>query len=387
VPNGELPTASWTVTQPWRGVFGMLVCLGIAFAISFVWFHNIMDYTGLMANWAMCMVPIEVVIGVAWMGRYPAERLEQPWRGIALTLFMFVIGTIAFMFLFYVIGGGHSAAPMLGAFIIMAVIVTMFWVIAFGCWPFHKMSLPAKGLLTLMSSYLLLMAGFRLFNFDTVGIGAPPPPFVPGRVPLAVEGGLHPELAGINPGGPVTWDYGLVFFFIMIVFMFAFLTLGFWPFSKFKSLMVQPVMGLAIFLSCFVLALICYGIMIWGMDLAPMRVMIYFVCFAFGMLGIIFMWQMWPGRSWPQPRGGFINLLLAVVLAIIAFYGMRAFVAMLFGWDWFVLDSASGYLTAGPFGWFALATACLGLTFPAWAIYSPAWDFWPLPPTPGPPAH
>lgn len=384
MPNGEIPTASWTVTQPWRGVFGMLVCLGIAFGISFVWFQNLHGYIGIMGNWAMCMVPIEVVIGVAWAGRYPAERLEQPWRGVALTLFMFVIGTLAFIWLTYIIGGGNPGTPILAVFIIMSVILTMFWVIAFGCWPFHKMSLPVKGLLTLMSVYLVLMAGFRLFNFDTIGSGAYWEIFHE-RAPF------FPDL-GINPGGPIGWDYGVTFFFIMIVFMFVFLTLGFWPFVKFKSLVVQPAMGIAVFLTCFVLAFICYAIMIWGMDLAPIRTMIYFVCFAFGMLGIIFMFQMWPGRSWPQPMGGFINLLLAVVLGIIAFYGIRAFCQMIFGYydgvnELWVMDPASGYLMAGPVGFFAMATALLGLTFPAWAIYSPAWDFWPLPPTPGPPAH
>jgi hypothetical protein len=381
--GNDIPTASWTVTQPWRGVFGMLVCLGIALGISFAWYQDLHNFIGIMGNWAMCMVPIEVVIGVTWAGRFPADKFEQPWRGVALTGLMFFIGTLAFIWLTYIVGAGNSGLPILAVFIIMSVILTMFWCIAFGNWPFHKMSLPVRGLLTLMGVYLVLMAGFRLFNFNEIGVGEL------GRIPFVTADswvGLE-HFVGVNPGGPIAWDAGVTFFFLMIVFMFAFLTLGFWPITRFKSLCSQPIMGIVVFISCFALALISYAITAWGMDLEPMRVMVYFVCFAFGMLGIIFMFQMWPGRMWSQPVGGFVNLLLAVVLAIIAFFAIRAFCQMVFGPGLFTLDTGTGYLMGGPFGFMAMATVMLGLTFPAWAIYSPAWDFWPLPPTPGPPPH
>lgn len=373
--GNEFPTATWTVTQPWRGLFGMLVCLGVAFGITFVFFKEVTQFTGLMGNWAMCMVPIEVIIGVTWMGRYPAEKFDNPWRGLALTILMFFVGSIALMFLAHMIGGGDATNPILSSCIIWSVIITMFWAIAFGSWPFHKMSLPAKGFLTLLCSYLVLMAGFRLLNFNEIGVGA-----AGGYVPFYPGG-------GINPGGPISWDAGLCFFFMMIVFMFVMLALGFWPVSKFKSLMTQPIMGISVFIINFALAFICYAIMVWGMDLDPVRSMIYFVMFAFGLLGMIFMFQMWPGRMWPQPLGGFINLLIAAVIAICAFFGIRAFCSMVFGPEWFVADPTTGYLMLGPHGWFAMATVGLGLTFPAWAIYGPAYDFWPLPPTPGPPAH
>lgn len=376
---GEVPTATWTVTQPWRGVFGMLVCLGIALGIAACF--ELEHFTLLMGAWAMCIVPIEVIVGVPWGGTYPAPRLENPWRGFAILLFMFGIATIAFTFIRQYIGGG-AITPLPVVYIIGTVITTMFLAIAFGCWPFQKMSLASKGFLTLLLAYLIWTAGFRLFSFDQIMIG--PGWMVPASVPFYSTGGDFAALAGINPSGPFAWESAITFYFIMIVFMFVFLHLGFWPFSKFKSLMTQPTLGIVVTISCFVCALITFAIMAWSMDIYPIRIMTNFVCYAFGILGILFMFQMWPGRLWKQPAGGFINLLLGVVIAIIAYYGIKAFCSMIWGPAFFT-GIGDGYLLLGPFGYFAMATVLLGLTFPAWAVYGPCFDFWPLPPTPAPP--
>jgi len=383
---GEVPTASWTVTQPWRGVFGMLVCLGIAFGISSAYTMN--EFMGLFTAWAICIVPIEVVVGIPWGGKYPAEKFDNPWRGFLIILFMFFVATIALLFITRYIGGGgvmHTVGPihpLMNVWIIGVVITTFFGVIAFGCWPFQKMSLPAKGFLTLLAVYLIWTAGFRLFNFDYIMLD---PGF---HIPAYIHGGVFESLAGVNPSGPIAWESGLTFFFGMVVFLFVLVHLGFWPISKFKSLMVQPMMGVATFIFCFIGAFITYAIMVWGMDLYPIYVMTLYVAYAFGMLGILFMFQMWPGRLWKGPTGGFINLLLAAVLAIVAFYGIRGFCSMTFGPEWFYASAAGhGYLQMGPDGWFSMANVMLALTFPAWAVYGPVFDFWPLPPTPAPPPH
>lgn len=399
--GNDFPTASWTVTQPWRGVFGMLVCLGIAFGITTA--YGMHEFMGLFTAWAICIVPIEVIVGLPWMGgTFPAGKFDNPWKGIFIIIFMFIIATIALLFIARFIGGagimpdimgpvaGKAIHPLMNVWIIGVVITTFFAVIAFGCWPFHKMSLPAKGFLTLLMVYLIWTAGFRLFDFSWLMVG---PGFVgpdPGLVPLYqdIPGAPFAALAGVNPAGPIQWEQGLTFFFGMVVFLFVFVHLGMWPISKFKSLMVQPILGIVLFIACFAGALITYAIMVWGMDIYPVKVMLYYVCFAFGMLGIIFMFQMWPGRIWPGPVGGLVNLIVAAVLAIIAFYGMQAFCQMNFGHEWFQ-QIGHGYLsTPAPEGWMSMMNVMLALTFPAWAVYGPVFDFWPLPPTPGgPPAH
>ena len=385
---GDVPTASWTVTQPWRGVFGMLVCLGVAFAIANAF--NMPTFMGIFTAWAICIVPIEVIVGLPWMGgTYPAGKFDNPWRGFAILIFMFFIATIAFWMLTRYIGGGAFATviggnPVLNVWIIGVVITTFFAVIAFGCWPFQKMSLPAKGFLTLLAVYLIWTVGFRLFNFDVLATGIPALHTGP-DMPLYTALGPLAYLGGINPSGAFAWEGALTFYFWMVAFLFVFVHLGMWPISKFKSLMVQPILGIVLFIACFVLALIAYAIGVWAMDIDPIRFLLYIISFAFGMLAIIFMFQMWPGRMWSQPTGGFINLLVAVVLAIVAFFAIRGFCSMTFGPEYYVIDTATGFLNLGPDGWFAMANVMLALIFPAWAVYGPVFDFWPLPPTPGPP--
>jgi hypothetical protein len=72
---------------------------------------------------------------------------------------------------------------------------------------------------------------------------------------------------------------------------------------------------------------------------------------------------------------GFVNIALAVVVGIIAFYVIRAFCLSHFGAEAF----------AHPADVFSMGNLMLGITFPLWAAYSALWDFWPLASTPPPP--
>ena len=140
--------------------------------------------------------------------------------------------------------------------------------------------------------------------------------------------------------------------------------------------MKQPVMGIVVTIACAVLGYILYLIGVAGLKIVPLKFMLYAVSFLFGLLMIIFMFQMWPGRTIKSPVGcGFLNIVIAIVVGIIAYYALGAFCTSHFG------AKAMHY----PNDIFATANLMLGLTFPAWAAYSAFWDFWPLPPTPPPP--
>ena len=362
---GELLQGRWTATQPWRGILASLICFAVAFGIASAFkmypasasylpwtAGGPADFMHLFTAWSISMVPILVIMGVAWGGKYPAERLEQPWKGFAGLAFMFAIGTLGCFWVLKFVGGG-MVSPIVNVFIICVVIVTFFLVIGFGCWPWHKMSLPAKGFLTLISAYLIMLALFRLWNFD-VFAGSP--------------------VAGIAPSGPIGWANALSFFFWMVVFLFVFVHLGMWPIHKVKGLMTQPALGITLVISCFALAFAAYAIGVWGMNLEPIYFMLVGISYAFGMLMLLFMFQMWPGRTWKGPAGSLVNLLLAVVIAIAAFYGIRQFCIGIFG-------ATNMYY---PHNWFAMANVMLALTFPMWAAHEALFDYWPLPP---PPAH
>ena len=85
--------------------------------------------------------------------------------------------------------------------------------------------------------------------------------------------------------------------------------------------------------------------------------------------------RMWPGRALKSPvAGGFLNIILGIVVAFIAFWAIHAFCNWHFG-------AAMKY----PFNWMTVANVMLAITFPIWAAFSGFFNYWPLPPSPPPP--
>ena len=365
------PTARWTITQPWRGIFGLIITLGSAMIITSIF--DLQTYLGTFTTFMMSYVPILVLIGAGWQVRYPStEGLPQPWRGFLLTAISVLFGTLACFFLVDFLADG-AATPFIHVQAINTVITIFFLVIAFGMWPFHKMSLAGKGWWTLILTYVLAWIITRLFfNFSMLSFAAPT-----GPVPFYAKGGPLAAFAAIAPTGAFAWECALAFYFSALLFLFCFLAIGFWPFNKSASLMKQPTMGIVVTIVCIVLGAILYLIGISALNIEPLTFLLYLIAFLFGLLMFIFMFQMWPGRTIKNPvGGGILNIVLSIIVAIIAYKVLGAWCNAHFGAD------AMKY----PFNIFATANLMLGLTFPAWAAYSAFWDFWPLPPTPPPPA-
>ncbi len=366
------PKAKWTVTQPWRGLFGTAVTLWVAFTITAIF--NMDAFLGNFTLFIMSFVAIEGIIGLGWGGKFPSVAgWPQPWPGVFLTGFTMFLGTMAFFTVMLFMSGGTNH-PATSAYSICTVITMFFLVIAFGLWPFGKTSLPAKGLLTWLLAYVVAYFILRLFNFTLLSYptGVNPSPIPP--VPFYAAGGPLAVFAALAPTGPFAWETALAFYLWMVVWLFAFVLLGFWPFSKSPSLMKQPVMGIVVTIVCAILALIAHYISVDLLSIEPLRHLLNGVCYVFGLLFFLLMLQTWPGRTLSQPAGAFLNLVLAIVVAIIAFYAVQGFCQWHFG-------KAFAY----PANVFSMANVMLGLTFPAWAAYAVFWDFWPLPPTPAPP--
>ncbi|MBW1703108.1 MAG: hypothetical protein JRJ50_13520 [Deltaproteobacteria bacterium] len=196
------------------------------------------------------------------------------------------------------------------------------------------------------------------------------------KVPFYAKGGPFEVFAGIAPMGPIPWESFVAYIITTFVFFFSFVALQFWPFNKSPGLMKQPVMGIVVVIACAVLGYILYIIGVAGLKIVPLTLMLYDVCFLFGLLMILNMFEMWPGRTIKSPVGcGFLNIVVAIVVGIVAYYGIRAFCTWHFGAE------ALHY----PNDVFAMANLMLGMAFPAWALYAACWNFWPLPPTPPPP--
>ena len=371
------PTARWTVTQPWRGIFGLVITLAVMLIITSIF--DIKGYLGLFTTFIMCNVPLVAVIGAGWEGKYPStEGLSQPARGFLLTAFVVLLGILCALGLVNFFAGG-AATPFIHVQAIVTVITTFFLVIALGMWPFQKLSLPAKGFLTLILAYIIGWLITLLFNFNLLSNpqGIIPSPVDP--VPFYAQGGPLAPFANIAPMGPFAWESALLFYFCVFTFLFCFVALQFWPFSKSPSLMKQPVMGIVVIVSCLISGIILYFIGVSALKIAPLRFLLYLVSFLFGLLMFLFMFQMWPGRAIKSPAGcGFLNIILSIIAGIIAYHLLLAFCTSNFG-----IEAMKQY----PNDVFATANLMLGLVFPAWAMYAVAWDFWPLPPTPPPPSE
>jgi len=371
------PTARWTVTQPWRGIFGLVITLAVMLIITSIF--DIKGYLGLFTTFIMCNVPLVAVIGAGWEGKYPStEGLSQPARGFLLTAFVVLLGILCALGLVNFFAGG-AATPFIHVQAIVTVITTFFLVIALGMWPFQKLSLPAKGFLTLILAYIIGWLITLLFNFSLLSNpqGIIPSPVDP--VPFYAQGGPLAPFANIAPMGPFAWESALLFYFCVFTFLFCFVALQFWPFSKSPSLMKQPVMGIVVIVSCLISGIILYFIGVSALKIAPLRFLLYLVSFLFGLLMFLFMFQMWPGRAIKSPAGcGFLNIILSIIVGIIAYHLLLAFCTSNFG-----IEAMKQY----PNDVFATANLMLGLVFPAWAMYAVAWDFWPLPPTPPPPSE
>ena len=372
--EGLEPTAGWTNTQPWRGLLGVAITLGIAFTVTAAF--NMQTYLGFFTDILMSNVPILVILTLGLQCQFPStEGLPRPWGAFLMTAFVMVIGFIMSHALVYFLADG-VATPFIHVQAILTVIVTFFLVIAFGMWPFDKMSLAAKGFLTLISAYIIAWLLFQLFNFSLLSHPDAAIPSAVGPVPFYAKGGPLEPFAALAPMGPVTWEVALEFSFCVLIFLFNFAVLQMWPFHKFPGIMKQPTLGIVLTITCFVLGLILHFIAVGALKIAPLMFLLYGICYLFGLLMFMTMLQMWPGRNLKSPAAcGFVNIILAIIVGVVAFYVIRAFCASHFGAEAF----------KHPADVFSMGNLMLGITFPLWAAYSALWDFWPLQPSPPPP--
>jgi len=367
------PKAKWTITQPWRGIFGFIVTVCYVMVITSIF--EVQYFLSFYTLLIMAMVPILVIVSLGWRAKYPPTNgIPQPWKGMFLTGFVILLGTLVATGVKSFLSGG-AAQPFTNIYLISTVLTTFFLVVAFGMWPFEKLSFSTKGWLTMVLTFVLMWFLLKLYNFSLLSFpaGVIPSPIKP--VPFYSPGGPFQQFADIAPQGPFRWECAITFYFWMLLILFAFINLGMWPFIKFPKLLKQPLLGIVITITCFILGWIAYWIGVGLLKVEPLNFLLVGICWAFGVLLIMTMLQMWPGRAFKQPAWGFVNILLAIVFGIVAYYPYKAFAVWNFG------KEAMAY----PNGIFILANMMLGITFPAWVAYADFFDFWPLPPTPPPP--
>lgn len=364
-----IPTARWTLIQPWRGLFGFAVTFALAMIITVSFGMD--NYLGLLTLWIMSMVPLELVVTIGWGVKYPpADFLPQPWRGFAITAFIFLFGTAV---CFAVLGfmGAGTPHPFTSAFAICTVIMTVVAVAAFGMWPFCSLSVPARGFLTLMLAYGIVYYGIRLFDFSMLSYPAGVNPSPGGSVPFYAAGGPLAAFGETVPNGPIPWESALTIWFWVAPMVFTWVLLEMWPLNRSPKLMKQPTLGLIVSITCLLFAYIAYYIGAGILQIEPLRFMYYGVSYVFGVLMILVLFQRWPGRLIEGAVGAFVNMGLAILIGFAAYRVVGLFC------EWHFGDSM-----VYPANLFAMSNFMLGLNFPLWVAYADIWEFWPLPSAP-----
>ena len=101
------PKAKWTVTQPWRGLFGTALTLWVAFAIAAAFDMQELFGQFYVVDHVVC--GHRGVMGLGWGGKFPSVAgWPQPWPGLFLTGFMIVVATLAYFTLRAFVSGGAA---------------------------------------------------------------------------------------------------------------------------------------------------------------------------------------------------------------------------------------------------------------------------------------
>src|SRR5271170_5383819 len=123
--------------QPALGVASTV--LVIAVSLGFIHLFNFATFTGWVAYYLLCLIPMQIVTAVLWKCGLPAAagKAAQPLKGILLLATCLVVGAVIAYAYWEVAGAAISPpAPMLAMCTIVSVIVTFWACIIWGGWPF-----------------------------------------------------------------------------------------------------------------------------------------------------------------------------------------------------------------------------------------------------------
>ena len=341
--------------QPVAGFVASAVI--IAISLAFISLFTFPMFAGWVSYYLVCVVPIQLIIGVVWGGKYPgfAAKLAQPAKGITLTLLALVVALIQAAVFFYAVGGGISPpTPILEQFAIVTVVTTFWMIFMFGCWPFTTFSKnPAViGFSLLVGVWVIAYALFRvLFNYTFLK-GAP---FY---------------LDKLDPKGLFAGPVALSFFISVMFGLFLMLNFDLWPLTKSPGIMKQPVQGIVMTLVTVAIGGVASYVAVKIMHVDPMVMLAQFsVAFIFGVIVVLIMCQGSLFSTFTQPLKGMLNTLTSAVIG----FGLSAFYHSMH-------PMLSGKLASGPPTYdyeIWLASALLAVTFP-FLSFCGFFDMWPF---------
>lgn len=334
----------------------LLVTALVIFAFNQWWGHD--HFVHWVSYAFMCATPFQIMQAVVWHNSIPARLsgLSQPARGLAI-VGCFILASIIVMPLLYFTVGQGALTPILLHFVIQSVVVTLFVILALGCWPVSRFCRTPGicGLATLAFCYLLNLVIFCIF-YD-----------------YAMFEGLPFYAHVFAPSGLFNGITALTFAVTSAAILMLATMLDFWPMSKWVDNAKQPLMGIVTILAILAVALMVYGTFVHWLGMDPMAFMVKGpVCIIFGTFLVQNMMQFQLLASVPQPQKGLLKILLCGLCAALMY--------QLYLWALPVMAGTA--LPAGPSAGYGqeiwIASAMLGVTFPIINFVSGGFDFWPV---------
>jgi hypothetical protein len=330
----------------------------MAISLVFISLFTFQQFSGWVALYLLCLIPMELVASVTWGSAEPGfvGRASQPLRGILLMLICAVVG-VAVTWLHWVFAGASVSppAPMLTMCIIASVVIMFWFAIMFGGWPFTTLikNKVAAGFVMLVACYLVNYGLFRVFfNYDFMQ-GAPV------------------YVASLDPHGLYNaWD-AVVFIVTAVAPLFLVALFDMWPLSKSPTLMKQPMLGIVWTIIALIIGGGAFYIGVVAMHMDPMKFLLSVtIPFIFGTIIMLNMMQNSVFAKFQQPLKGVLNLITSIVVG----EGL----AILFS---SLAPVVTGNLKEGPPAYdheIWLASALLSVTFPFLVAYVDFFQMWPL---------
>ena len=345
-----------SLKQPLLGIAASVLVMAVA--LAFVSLFDFPTFAGWVGYLAICIIPMEITVGVVWGTNRPAfaAKQKQPLKGILLAAITLMAGVIVAPVYLAVVGGNITPpGPVLSHAIVVSVIVTFWAAIMFGAWPFKAIirNEVAAGLAMLAACYVINLLLFRLLFDYSFLQGAPV------------------YVASLDPHGIFNALNALVFYLTFISIMFLMLSFDLWPLTKFPMLMQQPALGIVWTVICLALGSVAFWI---GTSVLKMDVMVFLVTvpipYIFGTIIVLNVFQNSLASNLTQPAKGIVNAILVVIIGTLLAQLYRALV-----------PTVTGALNSGPPTYdleIWLASALLSVTFPLLIFFSEFLKFWPL---------
>jgi hypothetical protein len=342
--------------QPVLGIAASLLVMAVS--LGFISLFAAPVFMGWVAYLTICFIPIEVVTGVIWGCKQPAfaAARPQPAKGVMLILLCLVVGAIVAAMHFVTVAGSIGPPPPMAVMcIITSVIMTFWFAIMFGGWPFVQWikNPVAAGLALLAACYIVNYLQFRLL-FD-----------------YGFMQGAPVYVASLDPHGLFHAWHVLVFEMSALSVLFLMLHFDLWPFTKSAAVMKQPMLGIVWTALALAIGGLSYYLFVnvAGMDVVAFLVEVP-IPFIFGTIIVLNMLQGSLFRKLEQPARGLVSTLAAVVIGVglARLYGALASVV-------------SGTVNPGPPSYdfeIWLASALLAVTFPFLIFFADFFEMWPL---------